>query len=129
MDRIDEIMGRWNRKPEIEAFDLGNMWFGAQLYKEGLLDDPPMFQMCLGIPWGAPATPLAMQAMKDIMPKEGVWSGFAISRNEMPFEAALDSLCNNLKDDVEKYALNAKDLGYKRLTEDKVPIIIGDFDA
>ena len=63
------------------------MWFGAQLYKEGLLDDPPMFQMCLGIPWGAPATPLAMQAMKDTMPKEGVWSGFAISRNEMPFVA------------------------------------------
>ncbi len=53
------------------------MWFGAQLYKEGLLSDPPMFQMCLGIPWGAPATTLAMQAMKDIMPKEGVWSGFA----------------------------------------------------
>ena len=74
-------------KPEIEAFDLGNMWFGAQLYKEGLLRDPPMFQMCLGIPWGAPATPLAMQAMKDIMPKEGIWSGFAISKNEMPFVA------------------------------------------
>ena len=81
--RLQEI----NVKPEIEAFDLGNMWFGAQLYKEGLLDDPPMFQMCLGIPWGAPATPLAMQAMKDIMPKEGIWSGFAISRNEMPFVA------------------------------------------
>ena len=74
-------------KPEIEAFDLGNMWFGAQLYKEGLLSDPPMFQMCLGIPWGAPATTLAMQAMKDIMPKEAVWSGFAISKNEMPFVA------------------------------------------
>ena len=42
------------------------MWFGAQLYKEGLLSDPPMFQMCLGIPWGAPATTLAMQAMKDL---------------------------------------------------------------
>ena len=60
-------------KPEIEAFDLGNMWFGSQLYKEGLLSDPPLFQMCLGIPWGAPATISAMQAMKDIMPKEGVW--------------------------------------------------------
>ena len=36
---------------------------------------------------GAPATPLAMQAMKDIMPREGIWSGFAISRNEMPFVA------------------------------------------
>ena len=63
------------------------MWFGAQLYKEGLLSDPPMFQICLGIPWGAPATTLAMQAMLDIMPKEGVWSGFAISKNEMPFVA------------------------------------------
>ncbi len=74
-------------KPEVEAFDLGNMWFGSQLYKEGLLNDPPMFQLCLGIPWGAPATTLAMQAMIDIMPKEAIWSGFAISKNEMPFVA------------------------------------------
>jgi uncharacterized protein (DUF849 family) len=43
--------------------------------------------MCLGIPWGAPATTLAMLAMKDIMPQEGVWSAFAISKNEMPFVA------------------------------------------
>jgi len=28
-----------------------------------------------------------MQAMKDIMPKKAVWSGFAISRNEMPYVA------------------------------------------
>ena len=28
-----------------------------------------------------------MQAMKDIMPEQGVWSGFAISKNEMPFVA------------------------------------------
>ena len=74
-------------KPEIEAFDTGNMWFGSQLYKEGLLSDPPMFQMCLGIPWGAPATPLVMQTMIDIMPAEAIWSGFAISKNEMPFVA------------------------------------------
>ena len=43
-----------------------------------------MFGNTLG---SAPATTLAMQAMKDIMPKEGVWSGFAISKNEMPFVA------------------------------------------
>ena len=45
------------------------MWFGAQLYKEGLLDDPPMFQMCLEI-MGAPAFHYAMQAMKDIMQRK-----------------------------------------------------------
>ena len=44
-------------------------------------------------------------------------------------ENALDTLCDKLKSDVEKYSLNAKDLGYKRLTKEKVPIIIGDFDV
>ena len=44
-------------------------------------------------------------------------------------EVALESLCQALKSDVHKYAMNAKDLGYKRLIKEKVPIIIGDFDA
>ena len=44
-------------------------------------------------------------------------------------EDSLNMLCNTLKSDIEKYALNAKDLGFKRLTKEKVPIIIGDFDA
>ena len=41
---------------------------------------------------------------------------------------ALDKLSERLKIDVGKYALNAKDLGIKRITEEKVPIIIGDFN-
>ena len=44
-------------------------------------------------------------------------------------EEALNILCNTLKSDIEKYSLNAKDLGIKRLTKEKVPIIIGDFDV
>ena len=44
-------------------------------------------------------------------------------------EKALNALCDKLKVDIKKYALNAKDLGLKRLIEEKVPIIIGDFDA
>ena len=74
-------------KPEIEVFDLGNMWFGQRLCKEGLIKDPPMFQICLGIPWGAPPTIKAMQAMIDMMPEGSIWSGFAISKNQMPFIA------------------------------------------
>ena len=42
-------------------------------------------------------------------------------------DVALESLCQKLKSDVHKYAMNAKDLGFKRLIKDKVPIIIGDF--
>ena len=61
------------------------MWFGAQLYKEGLLDDPPMFQMCLGIPWGAPV-PLAMYD-EGHYAKRGCVVRFCNIKNEMPFVA------------------------------------------
>jgi len=44
-------------------------------------------------------------------------------------EEALELICEKLKMDVGKYVLNAKDLGIKRVTKGKVPIIIGDFDA
>ena len=40
---------------------------------------------------------------------------------------ALERVCQKLKSDIHNYAMNAKDLSLKRLTEDKVPIIIGDF--
>ena len=44
-------------------------------------------------------------------------------------EEALNELSYRLKLDINNYALNAKDLGIKRLTKDKVPIIIGDFNV
>jgi hypothetical protein len=43
-------------------------------------------------------------------------------------DEALDLLCEKLKGDIKKYALNAKDLGYRRLVKDKVSVITGDFD-
>ena len=88
-------------KPEIEAFDLGNMWFGAQLYKEGLLDDPPMFQICLGIPWGADQSVDTMKAMKDHLPKEAKWAGFGISRMQMPMAAAAVAMGGNIRVGLE----------------------------
>tara|TARA_X000001382_G_scaffold9073_1_gene6457 strand:+ start:167 stop:388 length:222 start_codon:yes stop_codon:yes gene_type:complete len=42
-------------------------------------------------------------------------------------EVALDAVCQKLKSDIHNYAMNAKDLGFKRLIKDKVPIIIGEF--
>ena len=88
-------------KPEIETFDLGNMWVGAQLVKEGLIKDPPLFQICLGIPWGAPATPSAMKAFIDLMPKKSCWSGFAISKMEMPFVSQIVSQGGNVRVGLE----------------------------
>ena len=54
-------------KAELEIFDTGHLWFAKQMLKEGLLEDP-LFQICLGIPWGAPADTTTMKAMADNLP-------------------------------------------------------------
>ncbi len=74
-------------KPELEIFDTGHLWFAKQLLKEGLLDAPPLFQICLGIPWGAPADTTTMKAMADNLPPGAQWAGFGIGRMQMPMVA------------------------------------------
>jgi uncharacterized protein (DUF849 family) len=74
-------------KPEIEAFELGHIWLAKQLIKEGLIDAPPLFQLCLGIPWGAEATTDALLTMRNHLPEGANWAGFAIGRLQMAFVA------------------------------------------
>jgi uncharacterized protein (DUF849 family) len=74
-------------KPELEIFDTGHLWFAKQMLAEGLMDAPPMFQFCLGIPWGAPADTVSMKAMADNLPAGAVWAGFGIGRSQMPMVA------------------------------------------
>lgn len=74
-------------KPELEVFDTGHVWMANQLHKEGLIDDPPLYQICLGIPYGAPATTSAMKAMTEMLPEGANWTAFGISRHQMPMVA------------------------------------------
>ena len=57
------------------------------MIKDGLIDEPPLFQICLGIPYGAPATPEAMKNMRDMLPQGANWTAFGISRHQMPMVA------------------------------------------
>jgi uncharacterized protein (DUF849 family) len=74
-------------KPEMEIFDSGNLWFAKQLCSEGLIDDPPLFQLCLGIPWGAPVNTQTMAYQVGELPKNAIWAGFGIGRMEFPMVA------------------------------------------
>jgi uncharacterized protein (DUF849 family) len=73
-------------KAELEIFDTGHLWFANQMIKEGLLLDP-LFQLCLGIPWGAPADTTTMKAMVDNLPAGVNWAAFGIGRMQMPMAA------------------------------------------
>jgi uncharacterized protein (DUF849 family) len=88
-------------KPELEVFDTGHLWFAKRMMEEGLLEDPPMFQLCLGIPWGAPAEPGVMKAMADMLPAKAVWAGFGIGRNQMPMVAQAILLGGNVRVGLE----------------------------
>ena len=74
-------------RPELEIFDTGHLSFALQMLSEGLLDDPPLFQLCYGIPWGAPADVGVFKACVDMLPPGTNWTAFAISRNQMAFVA------------------------------------------
>ncbi len=71
-------------KPEMEIFDSGNLWFANQLVKEGLIAGAPLYQLCLGIPWGAPYNTETMAYQKSQLPEGAIWASFGIGRNQMP---------------------------------------------
>lgn len=74
-------------KPELEVFDLGHIALARHLMSEGLFDEPPLFQLCTGVPWGAPATPRALLAMQDMLPPSANWSAFGVGAQQFPMVA------------------------------------------
>ena len=91
----------WGVKPELEVFELGHLRFATQLIREGLVVDPPLFQICLGIPWGADHTVDTMKVMKDQLPPGAIWAGFGISRMQMPMAATAMMLGGNVRVGLE----------------------------
>lgn len=87
-------------KAELEIFDTGHLWFAKQMIAEGLLVEP-LFQLCLGIPWGAPADTTTMKAMVDNLPAGAVWAGFGIGRMQMPMAAQAVLLGGNVRVGLE----------------------------
>ena len=74
-------------KPEVEIFDTGDLVLLNELVKEGIVDDPSMVQLCMGIPYGAPNDPLTMAAMVNNLPPGAVFSAFSIGRFQLAYAA------------------------------------------
>lgn len=89
-------------KPELEVFDLGHIELAKHLMKQGVLNDPhPLFQLCLGVPWGAGATPEVMLFLRDLLPPNALWSAFGLARQEFPMVAAAAMSGGNVRVGLE----------------------------
>ena len=69
-------------KPELEVFDMGHIALAKRMIEEGKLEANPLFQIVLGVPWGAPANSETMMHMKGQLPVGSRWAAFGISRFE-----------------------------------------------
>lgn len=87
IERIARAVREIGVKPELEVFDLGHAALARHLVEQGLFTTPIWFQLCLGVPWGAPATTEAMLAMKQLLPAGALWSAFGIGSKQFPMVA------------------------------------------
>ena len=88
-------------RPEIEVFDTGHLVFAKQLIDEGLVDEPAMLQLCMGIPYGAPDDPGTLLALVNRLPAECVFSAFAIGRMQLPYVALAPIVGGNVRVGLE----------------------------
>ncbi len=88
-------------RPELEVFDTGHLVFVHELIADGLIDGPPMIQLCTGIPYGAPDDPATLLAMVNRLPPDSVFSAFSIGRMQLPFVALAPLLGGNVRVGLE----------------------------
>jgi uncharacterized protein (DUF849 family) len=74
-------------RPELEVFDYGQMVIVKDLIDEGLIDDPVLIQLCMGIRYGAPDDPGSLLGLVSLLPSGSVFSAFSIGRMQLPYVA------------------------------------------
>ena len=72
-------------RPEIEVFDTGHLFHAKHLVSKGLIEDPVMVQLCMGIPWGAPDDLNTFMAMRNNIPESWTFSAFSIGQGQLPY--------------------------------------------
>lgn len=87
LKRMAELIRTVGCKPELEVFNPGDILLARRLVDDGYIDAPPLFQLCLGVKWSAPADVKTLVYMRDLLPANAVWSAFGISRWQMEIVA------------------------------------------
>lgn len=70
---------------EIEAFDTGHLAHAKHLVAKGLIEDPVLIQLCMGVPWGAPDDLSTFLAMRNNVPDDWTFSAFSLGRNQLRY--------------------------------------------
>lgn len=87
VEQMAQMITQAKVKPELEIFDAGHLRFATHLIKKGFIAEPPLFQLCLGIPWGMDASLNNLLHLCSLLPKNAVWYGLGIGAAQFPLAA------------------------------------------
>ncbi len=97
-------------RPELEVFDTGHLVMVKELINEGLIDDPPLIQLCMGIPYGAPDDVVTLMSMVRQLPAGAVFSAFSIGRMQLAYVAMAVLAGGNVRVGLEDNLLLSRGL-------------------
>lgn len=80
---LAQRMRDFNIKPELEAFDVGFIPQGIRLVKEGLVIEPPLFQLVMGVGGGIPATIENLLHMRAQLPPNAQFTVAGIGKTQL----------------------------------------------
>lgn len=87
LDAMAERVRELGVRPELEVFDTGHLVYVKEMIERGLLDDPVMIQLCMGIRYGAPDDINTLMALVNNLPRNAIFSAFSIGRHQLPYVA------------------------------------------
>ena len=71
-------------KAELECFDSGDIHLANDLIKEGVITGTPLFQIVMGVKYGAGASPATLAYLTSLLPSGANWAAFGVGRYEYP---------------------------------------------
>jgi len=85
LEEMAKQMTNIGTRIEIEAFDTGHLAHAKSLVSRGIIPEPVMVQLCMGVPWGAPDDLNTFMAMRNNVPDDWTFSAFSIGRNQLKY--------------------------------------------
>jgi 3-keto-5-aminohexanoate cleavage enzyme len=65
-------------------FHVSHIYQAGNLIEKGLIDDPPHFQLCMGVKWGIEASAENLLFMKNKLPPNARWSVLGVGKAQLP---------------------------------------------
>ena len=101
LEEMAKQMTEIGTRIEIEAFDTGHLAHAKSLAARGIIPEPVMVQLCMGIPWGAPDDLNTFMAMRNNIPDDWTFSAFSIGRNQLKYVSLAAMAGGNIRVGLE----------------------------